>query len=81
MSTALPSHEIVAGWWLGLSLLLPTRSASAQRPWNQPWRETATILQSPPVDTGGYVRFNFPRKGLTVRLGDVAIPAAFALTS
>ena len=81
MSTALPSHEIIATCWLGLALLLPTRPASAQQPWDQPWRETATVLQSPPVDAGGFVRFNFPRKDLTVRVGDVAIPAAFALTS
>jgi hypothetical protein len=33
------------------------------------------------VDAGGYVRFNFPRKDLSVRVGDVAIPAPFALTS
>jgi hypothetical protein len=46
----------------------------------QAWKEIATILQSPPVDAGGYVRFNFPRKDLSVRVGDVTIPAAFALT-
>ena len=70
-----------AGWWLGLALLLPASSASAQQPGDQPWTETATILQSPPVDAGGYVRFNFPRGDLAVRVGDVSIPALFALTS
>jgi len=81
---AIPARAIPrrpAAWWLGLALLLATRPVSAQQAWDQPWRETATILQSPAVDAGGYVRFNFPRKDLTVRLGDVAIPAPFALTS
>jgi len=60
--------------------LQPT-AASAQAPMLQAWEGAGEILQSPPVDAGGYVRFNFPRKDLSVRVGEVAIPAPFALTS
>ena len=67
--------------WLALAFLVATASGSAQQPWGQPWKEIAAILQSPPVDAGGYVRFNFPRRDLAVRVGEVAIPASFALTS
>lgn len=70
-----------ARWCLVLALLVLTRPASAQQPLDQAWKEIATILQSPPVDGGGYVRFNFPRKDLAVHVGDVAIPAPFALTA
>jgi hypothetical protein len=70
----------VAGW-LALTLVAATTPRAARRPWDQPWQEIAAILQSPPVDAGGYVRFNFPRKDLAVRIGEVAIPAGFALTS
>jgi hypothetical protein len=66
---------------LALALLLPAGPAAAQQPLDQVWQAVATTLQSPPVDAGGYVRFNFPRKDLAVHVGDVAIPASFALTS
>lgn len=69
-----------AGWCLLLALLGLTRSVSSQQPLDQTWNEIAAILQSPPADAGGYVRFNFPRKDLSVRIGDVTIPAPFALT-
>lgn len=64
-----------------LTLLVLGRPAAAQQPPTQPWAEVAAILQTPPVDAGGYVRFNLPRKDLAVRVGDVAIPAGFALIS
>lgn len=70
-----------AGWYLVLALLVLTGSVSAQQPLDQAWKDVASILQSPPVDAGGYVRFNFPRKDLRVHVGDVAIPAPFALTA
>jgi len=76
-----PSPRRFAARWLVLTLLASTRSLSAQQPLDQTWEEVTAILQSPPVDAGGYVRFNFPRKDLAVHVGDVAIPAPFALTS
>ena len=82
MATALsPLLRRQAARWLVLTLLASTRSLSAQQPLDQTWKEVTAILQSPPVDAGGYVRFNFPRKDLAVYMGDVAIPAPFALTS
>lgn len=69
-----------ASWCLVLALMLLTRPVSGQQPLDQTWKAIAAILQSPPVDAGGYVRFNFPRTDLTVRMGDVVIPAPFALT-
>jgi hypothetical protein len=61
--------------------LLAAHPARGQGAAGQPWHEVATILQSPPVDAGGYVRFNFPRTDLPVKIGDVGVPAGFALTS
>jgi Domain of Unknown Function (DUF1259) len=82
MSSRLPPMtRRSASWCLVLALLVLTRSVSAQQPLDQAWKDIATILQSPPVDAGGYVRFNFPRKDLAVHVGDVAIPASFALTA
>jgi hypothetical protein len=69
-----------AASWLVLTLLV-TRPASAQQPTDRAWQDIAGILQSAPVDAGGYIRFNFPRKDLAVFVGDVAVPAPFALTS
>jgi len=69
-----------ASWCLVLALILSTRPVSGQQPLDQTGKEVAAILKSPPIDAGGYVRFNFPRTDLSVRIGDVAIPAAFALT-
>jgi hypothetical protein len=39
----------------------------------------AAQLQSPVVDAPGYRRFNFPRRDLTVRVGDVTIAPGLAL--
>lgn len=81
MLTRFPPTFPHRSWWsLILALLFAARPAAGQQSPVQAWKEIATILQSPPVDAGGYVRFNFPRKDLSVRVGDVAIPAPFALT-
>jgi hypothetical protein len=55
-------------------------TASAQVPSDPAWQEVATILQTQPVDGGGYVRFNLPRADLLVRIGDVTVAPALALT-
>ena len=70
-----------AGWCLTLALLSLASPAGAQQTMDQAWKEIATILRSPPVDAGGYTRFNFPRMDLAVHVGDVTIPAGFALTA
>lgn len=43
------------------------------------WREVGRILQTPAVATGGYQRFNFPRRDITLRMGDVIVSPAIAL--
>ncbi len=75
---SLRAVRYLSGPCLVLALAAP---AAAQQPADPAWQPVAATLQSPPLDAGGYVRFNFPRKDLTVHIGDVAIPASFALTS
>jgi hypothetical protein len=54
--------------WL-LLLLLPIPLAGQQAVWDSVGR----ILQSTPSPAAGYVRFNFPRRDQTLRLGDVTV--------
>jgi hypothetical protein len=44
------------------------------------WDSVSTILRVPPAAAAGYHRFNFPRRDLTVRVGDVTVSPALALT-
>ncbi len=52
--------------------------AAAQGAPAQAWEEVAAILKTAAVPSAGYVRFNFPRRDLTVRMGDatLAVPLA-----
>ena len=43
------------------------------------WDSVGRILKTPAVLTGGYYRYNFPRRDLTLRIGDVAVSPALAL--
>jgi Domain of Unknown Function (DUF1259) len=51
--------------------------ASAQAP--AAWDSVARVLQTPAVPSAGYVRYNFPRRDLTLRIGDVVVAPALAL--
>jgi len=55
-----------------------SRSSAAQGAPAQPWDTIAAILKTPAAPAAGYIRYNFPRRDLTVRMGDVtlAIPLA-----
>jgi hypothetical protein len=44
-----------------------------------PWDSVARILRAPGTVTGNYVRYNLPRRDLTVRIGDVRVAPALAL--
>jgi len=44
------------------------------------WDSVSRILQVPPAPAAGYRRFNFPRRDLTVRVGDVPVHPGLALT-
>jgi hypothetical protein len=43
------------------------------------WDSVARILQTAPAPQTGYIRYNFPRRDITLRLGDVTVAPAMAL--
>src|SRR5712672_3034080 len=53
--------------------------ALAQAPLGAPWDSVGRILQTSGVATGGYYRYAFPRRDLTLRIGDVTVSPALAL--
>ncbi len=53
--------------------------ASAQGAVGAGYDSVAARLKTPAVATGGYVRYNLPRRDLTVTVGDVRIAPALAL--
>jgi hypothetical protein len=60
-----------------LALLCAPLPARAQLP--AVWDSVGRVLQASPTAVGGYVRFNFPRRDLTLRVGDVAVSSRLAL--
>lgn len=56
-----------------LTAPLPAQAATGA------WAEVSRILQTPEVPTGGYHRYNFPRRDVTLRMGDVTVSPALAL--
>ena len=53
--------------------------ASAQTPLGAPWDSVGRILQTSGSATGGYYRYTWPRRDLTLRIGDVTVSPALAL--
>src|SRR5712692_9376410 len=53
--------------------------ASAQTPLGAPRDSVGRILQTSGVATGGYYRYTWPRRDLTLRIGDVTVSPALAL--
>ncbi len=64
-----------------LSWILPALVFVAPLHAQTPYEGVARTLRASPNPAAGYVRFNFPRRDLTVRLGDVTLNPAFALTT
>jgi hypothetical protein len=64
-----------------LSLLLGfyAAPAAAQAPLSPPWDSVAAILQTSGTFNAGYYRYNFPRRDLQVKIGDVTIAPGLAL--
>lgn len=60
--------------WMIASLVAP--SAHAQ---TTVWDSIGRILQTSPVASGGFRRYSFPRRDLTLRVGDVAVSPRLAL--
>lgn len=61
--------------WIAVSLA--SGAARAQQP--SVWDSVGRILQASPTPTSGYIRFNFPRRDLTLRVGDIAVSPRLAL--
>jgi len=62
-------------------MVLASAPLQAQGGIDSSWAPIGRILQSSPVDGGGYVRFNVPRTDLSVKLGELEIRPGLALTS
>jgi hypothetical protein len=58
------------------ALLCGAESISAQA---GAWDSVGRILQAPPTPSAGYVRFNFPRRDISLTLGGVSVSPAVAL--
>jgi hypothetical protein len=52
---------------------------AAQRAPTAVWDSVGRILQTAPAPQAGYVRYNFPRRDITLRLGDVTVAPPMAL--
>src|SRR5207247_4916201 len=53
--------------------------AFAQQPSTAAWDSVGRILGTAPTSAAGYIRYNLPRRDLTVRIGDVTVSPALAL--
>src|SRR5436309_8911313 len=51
----------------------------AQQPSGTVWDSVGRILGTAPTSAAGYIRYNLPRRDLTVRIGDVTVAPALAL--
>src|SRR5882672_7928669 len=53
--------------------------ATCQTPLGAPWDSAGRILKTSGTATGGYYRYAFPRRDVTLRIGDVTVSPALAL--
>lgn len=53
--------------------------AAAQAPLSAPWDSVGKILRTSGTPTGGYYRYGWPRRDITLRVGDVTVAPALAL--
>ena len=64
----------------GAALVLAVASlGTAQASPGAAWDSVGKILKAPPTPTGGYIRYNFPRRDITLKVGDVTVTPALAL--
>jgi hypothetical protein len=63
----------------GLVLVSFTSLGCAQAPVSAAWDSVGKILKAPPTPTGGYMRYNFPRRDISLKVGDVTVTPALAL--
>ena len=68
----------------GLAMLLAVvgaRWAGAQNGQGALWDSAGVILRAPASGAAGYTRYNFPRRDIALRIGDVAVAPGLALGS
>lgn len=53
--------------------------AAGQTPLGAPWDSVGRILRTSGTATGGYYRYGWPRRDITLRIGDVTVAPAVAL--
>ena len=53
--------------------------AVAQSPLGAPWDSVGRILKTTGTSTGGYYRYTWPRRDITLKIGDVTVAPALAL--
>jgi hypothetical protein len=56
-----------------------TTTARAQTSLPAPWDSVGRILRTSGALTGGYYRYGWPRRDITLRIGDVTVPPSLAL--
>src|SRR6266542_1859434 len=56
-----------------------TAEARAQSPNAAPWDSVGRILQTSGTLSGGYYRYNLPRRDITLHIGDVTVSPSLAL--
>ena len=64
---------------LPLAIVAFATTARAQDARQAAWDSVGTVIGAPPTPTGGYIRYNLPRRDLVVMVGDVRIAAGLAL--
>jgi len=64
--------------WSAIVLVVTSTPAIAQARLAPAWDSVAAILKTAPAPSPGYVRYNLPRRDLTIRIGDVTVATALA---
>jgi hypothetical protein len=73
-------RNLLAGWVAALALGV-TQRGGAQTSQGAPWDSVGVILRAPASAAAGYTRYNFPRRDLTLVVGDVTVAPGLALGS
>src|SRR5215212_192365 len=69
------SGRVVAGFMLIATARIAQPQASASAVWDS----IGAILRTVPVPSGGYQRYNLPRRDLTLRVGDLLVSPSLGL--
>jgi hypothetical protein len=72
------NHLTLSALTLLMSIAMPSVSSAANAAVPAPWDSVAAILQTKDAFSGGYHRFNLPRRDITLRVGDVTLAPELA---